>query len=322
MLDSTINDNYSGGVADLISTNSSVINSTIDGNQQVIGQFSDNCGVLNSIRSLGFEMRNSSISNNNLPVRAAVDLWVTNMATIENSAISGNTAQAAGGMIIYDYNRKLLNQISHTTVNNNEGYGSGGVYVTAQQSGVLAISHTITSGNTQLVPSPGPSLNPSVVSGQLLSQQDFSEVGQGAIVNVGGATPNDLYGTAYVPMDSFKVIDQNGDGDTAGGVLLGPGDTIPPGATSTVIDGLADNGGDSQTHMPVEGGLAVDGGTPFNYLPHEDQNYRIRPWDGDGDTTEVCDVGAVEFRSVTESDLIFKDGFQATILIRRTLVKN
>ena len=61
------------------------------------------------------------------------------------------------------------------------------------------------------------------------------------------------------------------------------------------------------------------GGDVFCGL-HEDQLGRIRPWDGDGDNDVRCDVGSVERGSVAASDLIFKDGFDATIIMRRNPV--
>ena len=121
-------------------------------------------------------------------------------------------------------------------------------------------------------------------------------------------------------MDNNNIIGQNGDAGTVGAVL-GVSDVTPAGLTSTVIAPLADNGGTTLTHEPIAGGLAVDA-VPFGCRPNTDQLDRIRPWDGNNDGSELCDVGAVEFRSVTESDLIFKDGFDSSIIMRRTLVKN
>lgn len=319
--DSTITGNFNGGLADLVSVNSSVVNSTFENNQQIIGYFSGNYGVMSSFYSIGFELKNSTISNNQVAL-GAVDLRANTMATVENSTISGNIGQTVGGMLVFSAGRKLPNRINHSTITDNEGTVVGGAYAVAYAPGDTRFSHTIISGNTQLPPPPVPALNPSVVTGHLLPNRQFTDVVQGAIVNGGGSVPNDLLATPYVQMDSFNIVGQNNDSYAAGGVILGMSDVIPPGPTSTVIDGLADNGGDTQTHLPVAGGLAVDGGTPINCLPPTDQNDRIRPWDGDGNGTDICDIGAVEFRSVTESDLIFKDGFNPTIILRRTLVKN
>lgn len=71
---------------------------------------------------------------------------------------------------------------------------------------------------------------------------------------------------------------------------------------------LADNGGVSLTHMPVAGSGLIDGGDPtgcddISLAPGDvdvtqDQRGEMRPFDGDGDSTAVCDIGAVEVQVV------------------------
>ena len=81
-------------------------------------------------------------------------------------------------------------------------------------------------------------------------------------------------------------------------------------ARSTVVrDGgrsslgpLQNNGGPTQTHAPLAGSPAIDGGNPW--LPgsiwraaFEDQRGLRRTVDGNRDGTARCDIGAVEFGS-------------------------
>jgi uncharacterized repeat protein (TIGR02543 family) len=57
---------------------------------------------------------------------------------------------------------------------------------------------------------------------------------------------------------------------------------------------LADNGGFTFTHALREGSSAIDEGNR-TVCPATDQRGILRPIDGDGDDTAVCDIGAYEF---------------------------
>lgn len=57
---------------------------------------------------------------------------------------------------------------------------------------------------------------------------------------------------------------------------------------------LADNGGPTNTHMPVAASPAIDGGSAAA-CAETDQRGTLRPRDGNADSTAHCDIGAVEF---------------------------
>ncbi len=59
---------------------------------------------------------------------------------------------------------------------------------------------------------------------------------------------------------------------------------------------LEDNGGPTETHAPQPGSSAIDTGA--DTCPPVDQRGFVRPTDGDGDFTAVCDIGAVEAFSI------------------------
>lgn len=63
--------------------------------------------------------------------------------------------------------------------------------------------------------------------------------------------------------------------------------------TNPLLVSLADNGGDTLTHALAIGSLAIDGGENGS-CPATDQRGRVRPYDGDGNSTAVCDIGAFE----------------------------
>ena len=70
---------------------------------------------------------------------------------------------------------------------------------------------------------------------------------------------------------------------------------------------LADNGGATATHNLVEGSPAIDAVMIGKCATLNDQTGQLRGNDGDGDMTDGCDIGAVEYQLIV--DLIFSDGF-------------
>ena len=61
--------------------------------------------------------------------------------------------------------------------------------------------------------------------------------------------------------------------------------------TDPLLGPLADNGGPTMTFMPLAGSPAVDTGKGCSGV---DQRGRLRPFDGDGNGTSICDRGSVE----------------------------
>jgi PKD repeat protein len=82
------------------------------------------------------------------------------------------------------------------------------------------------------------------------------------------------------------------DGDTC--ALDGDGDQSN---ADPLLRPLLDNGGETLTHLPGPGSPAVDAADNAA-CPATDQRGETRPFDGDGDETAVCDVGAVEVTTV------------------------
>ncbi len=93
-------------------------------------------------------------------------------------------------------------------------------------------------------------------------------------------------------LDVSGVIASGGDnlerGDTCG--FSAPSDlvNVDPG-----LDVLADNGGPTQSHALLPGSAAIDSATA-TVCAAVDQRGVVRPLDGDGDGSAVCDRGAVE----------------------------
>jgi hypothetical protein len=317
IIDSNISGNQSAGIFDILSINSSVTNTTVSQNAPTVYGAAISFSPLTTLQSVGFELRQSTISGNTGGTGAGVDFRGVTLASMDNTTVSGNSASYIGGLIISQnynyYGATKVATIRNSTITGNIGASAGGIYSASPAvPGLLSMSHSMVSGNV-LTPPPPPRV---ARNNEFMAQLALP----GNNILGGGPTPIEIFSTTpYLTLDANNIIGQNGDAGTVG-AIIGASDIVPAGATSTVIETtLADNGGDTLTHLPVSGGAAVDGGTPFCGL-NEDQLGRIRPWDGDGDSTELCDIGSVELGSIEASDLIFKDGFDATIIIRRAKI--
>lgn len=92
-------------------------------------------------------------------------------------------------------------------------------------------------------------------------------------------------------------------GDTTGNIL-----NVDP-----ELDILADNGGPTETMHPLAGSPLLDAGNPATpgsggtACEATDQRGVSRPQDGTGDTSAVCDIGAVESMGVPDPVLDFGD---------------
>ncbi len=296
VINSTLTVNQSAGLFDVESISSGLFNSTVNNNTSQPGNLGGNfaAGVA-TYQSLGFQMNRSTIDNNSGGYTGGLDIRYGIQGRIENSTLSNNTGANYGGVLIVGDN----NQLSGLTITGNSASGVGGMVVApASTSAPNRLSHSIISGNT-LTPIPP-------IAGK--SPQAADKQG---LFNLRGSSALELFVVSNsLTLNNYNILGQNGNSGT-GGVTLGASDQVPAGATNTVIEvTLADNGGDTMTHLPVPGGIAVNGGNSLCGL-REDQRGFIRPWD------DKCDVGAVESGSVASSDLIFKDGFDAQIILRR-----
>jgi hypothetical protein len=91
-----------------------------------------------------------------------------------------------------------------------------------------------------------------------------------------------------------------------GGKISSRGHNLASDASCSLVPALGDlfsfdpllgplgmNGGATLTQVPQPGSKAIDAGDPA-FCPPTDQRGVARPLDGDGDSTAVCDIGAVE----------------------------
>jgi hypothetical protein len=181
---------------------------------------------------------------------------------LESSTVSGNTSSGAHAAGIEIGPSTGLVVIRNSTIVDNEGGAVGGIgtynpFGTSRAVGL--ISGSIVAGNHSAA---GPS--------------DCGQVSAGAIDTLrfdGGNLVGDTAGCAFTSTST----DQIGTAETPIDPLIGP---------------LADYGGPTLTHALLPGSPARDAlsGT----CPDTDQRGIARPYDGNGDGTAVCDIGAFE----------------------------
>ena len=69
------------------------------------------------------------------------------------------------------------------------------------------------------------------------------------------------------------------------------------------LGALADNGGSTQTHALLAGSPAIDTGTNTG-CPATDQRGAVRPQDGDGNGSAICDIGSYEKPDTTAPSVV------------------
>ncbi len=94
----------------------------------------------------------------------------------------------------------------------------------------------------------------------------------------------------------FVSNGNNIDSDSSCG-LAGPNDQN---GVDPMIGPLQDNGGFTRTHALLAGSPAIDKGSDV-FCPGEDQRGIFRPFDGDGNGTATCDIGAFELNDCNGS---------------------
>jgi CSLREA domain-containing protein len=220
---------------------------------------------------------NSTLSNNFAADGGGLEIQGVSDTRLTNVTFSGNQARGSGGAIsrIGITNLVTLNNVTitnNTSDSDNSGFGDGGgIY---RGGGNIVVSNSIIAGNFDTANNAGPgTINPDC------SWQ-----------NGGGFTSN-----------GYNVI---GRGEGASGFTNGiNGDKVGTAANPLVpkLGPLAFNGGSTRTHLLQYGSPALDGGNPatpgggsFGACASTDQRGVVRPVDGNGDTSAICDSGAVE----------------------------
>lgn len=251
-----------GGVGGLQNSGGTLVlnNSVITENSGFSGG-----GLANGVGS-STEVNNSSIIEN----RGSFGGGVANAGnmTLNNSTVSGNTADVFGGGLYNGLDPSASLTINHGTItDNNVTFNrGGGIYGAA---GSVTLQNSIIAGNT----------SPSTVEGDCVSlhatftSQDYNRIGISDVCPL-EAKPNDSFGTLANPLDPRLAF-------------------------------LATNGHTTPNHFPLLGSPAIDAivaqpfpGNPNCVPPAYDQRNIARPLAlNDDSLTPACDVGAIELQA-------------------------
>jgi cysteine-rich repeat protein/parallel beta-helix repeat protein len=214
--------------------------------------------------------------------------------TITNTTFSGNKANDRGGGAFLEL-AGSSGTITNSTFSGNSdvgdgttGTGGGGIEL---NTGALTIINTTIVGN---------SVTPAGSIGGGIMEADHLTIKNSILANntVAGAAQNCALGAGASTTVS-QGHSLSSDASCTATVLTNSSDQN--GVSGAIVDTtLADNGGPTPTHALPDGSPAIDlvpiadctdaASAPLT----ADQRGFIRPADGDGDVTALCDAGAVE----------------------------
>ncbi len=234
-------------------------------------------GIRNGGSSTDMKLYRSTISDNT--ARRGGGISNTGTMRIENSTISGNRGALSAGCSLGGTQEGgiragYITNVFNSTVTDNFASSHGGIGASDH----VFLYDTILAGNTAGTPANSSPSDCNTYSSGTLHVSGSNLLGAVDqfcnLMPLVGVIITDLRGTIESPLDP----------------LLGP---------------LADNGGQTLTHVLLPGSPAIDGGDAATCRP-TDQRDLVRPVDGDGDGTAVCDIGSIEYRG-----LIFENGFES-----------
>ena len=227
-------------------------------------------------------------ANTSAMVGGAIDNAGTarlNYVTLDNNQSISESALCAGGAI---FNVGSL-VINNTTLSNNTAYNP----TKTDYGGGLFADNTVTMVNVTF------SHNAADWGGGM-----FNQANEANLFNVtfsGNTTA--IYNTSSLRIKNSIVANSSaGDNCNGGGAITSLGYNLDSGITcnfeiantNPMLGGLADNQGPTLTHALLAGSPAIDHGDP-NDCPNTDQRGALRPVDGDGNGTKICDIGAYEY---------------------------
>jgi hypothetical protein len=208
-------------------------------------------------------MDSTLMFNNTVGYGGGILGYLGSFITINRSTIAYNSAVWGGG-IYYSGNGVLQN----STISANSATDRGGGILNSAD-GSLNIAQSTITGNQ-------------VLGG---STTGWAIYNYGSVEAINSILAADYPGTAcYDGINSgYNNISTDSSCGTSYVMVV----------AYTLLGGLSDNGGYTQTHPLLGGSPAIDSGNNPNCLKI-DQRGVHRPIDGDGDGTATCDIGAFE----------------------------
>lgn len=246
--------------------------------------------------------------------------------TIQNSTLAYNSATYLGGGLDINLNGPTV--LDGVTLTGNQSVGGAGLFAS---SGALTMTNSTISGNIASndyggIYVSGPNTNLYLQNSTIAYNTRTNTSGSGtngvmignnatvSMVNTILAFNQERNCSSFSPPTS---LGHNLSSDSNCG-LTQTGDQ--PGV-DPLLGALADNGGLVKTHALLPGSPAIDTGDN-SQCPALDARGIPRPFDGDGDATAVCDIGAVEARhqlSIADHTVIEGDSGSVTAVFTVTL---
>ena len=272
-----------GGAIANLSGSVSIANSLFANNNAPSGDG----GVIYNLDGAG----NVTIERSLLSTNEAYDqggaIWNGSLMTITDSRIESNEATDGSGGGVFNANTGTIHVIRSTFEDNESGFRGGGM----RNGGTATIQTSTFSGNESDRQGGG------VVNHEDMTITDSTFTLNSSSGSPGGGIRNSNDGV--LDMGNTIVADNPSGGDCSNvGTFnsldynLDSDGTCPIGMANDISSGnanlgpLADNGGETQTHLPGPGSDAIDAGPGGCASP--DQRGQVRPQNG------VCDIGSVE----------------------------
>lgn len=246
----------------------SVVNSEFRGNTAVNG----GGAILNETSEFNptatMKIADSTFQENGAQWGGGVANRMTGTMTISNSTFVDNMADVGGGII--NQNAASL-WLSNSTLSSNTAVTTGGG---------ISNSHQLWLNNVTINEN-------SAASGGGLANGGVLSFTNTLIAN---SNSEDCLNDGVLALNTFNLIEDTSCSSTLSGDPL--------------LGSLANNGGETMTHLLLAGSPAIDAGDNAS-CELTDQRGLTRPLDGNDDGTAVCDIGAVEVMEVTSSHHLF-----------------
>jgi CSLREA domain-containing protein len=262
---------FGGGIsvsngAKLVLNNTTVMNNYAD-----VGGGIDSPGIT--------EIYSSTIRDNiAFSAGGGIRLSSTGVLTLSHSLIHGNNVSQTisgdgGGILSFGGWVKLVN----STVSDNHAQRGGGIHTNL--SDIVILENSTITGNSG-----------SSFGGGIFQVGVTVYIHHLILANNTSPSGPDCGGSGALISQGYNLIENAGVdvGCVVGGDLTGNITGVDP-----VLGPLQDNGGPTWTHALLTGSPAIDTGD-LTICPNDDQRGVLRPLDGDGNGSLICDMGAYE----------------------------
>ncbi len=246
-----------------------IVGSTLTDNTAMLGGAISNWISFPELRIVGSTLAgNAAVASRGFGGQGGGLYIDQGIADIRNATFSGNTAELEGGAIFNSGASSEL-ELTHVTVVGNQAPEAGGVF----QQGDFFATYT-----------------EQVEDGTGEAHFNHTLLADNAGGDCGGSESS-VTGTVTVSSAGYN-LDSDG---TCVALLDDPSDAT---VDDAMLGDLADNGGPTMTHLPLEGSPAINGGLNPTCLVDVDQRGEPRPAPDSG----ACDIGAVEVQPVVDEE--------------------